>query len=282
MSNPQTQIISGTSGDFDLPPPMLTLSNSDLTAVGGPYELDDYEVSSQAQEIEDQLILLGYFPADTYRLRLELRDHNSSTPLAADEVTAVITNPLNIQLVSPAGTPGSPTLLQSPTPVFAWSSQATQFLLKICEQLSPDMDIESVMQGRPNYETDPASPLHGQSFSYPPSGVLPLEPGHTYFWQVRALVQTSSGLQEYPGAVGAFGIAPSLTSVSLDPQTQRIVLAVQRTLGAGNLGLLNQLSGYQPNGRLILDGAEISIEQLEELALRFEQGAYRTRSVRIE
>jgi len=278
MSSPQTLIISGKSNVFPLVPnAMLLLSNLNLTEPGSRYELQDYEVSSQAQQIEDQLVQTGYFPADTYRLKLEFFAAGSNSRLAWDAVTAVITNPFNLQLVSPAGAPSTPAVLLSTTPVFAWSSQATQFLLKVCDRTSPDMDPQSVMQGRPLYETDFGTPLSGQSFAYPTSGVLPLEPGHIYYWQVRALVQTSGGMQEYPSEIGAFTIAQITTQ-----QDQRLVLALQRILGVSNQGILSQLAGFQSNGRIVLDGMEVSIEKLEEVALLFEQGAYRIRSVRIE
>jgi len=278
MSNPQTLIISGKSNVFELPHnAILLLSNLNLTEPGSPYELQDYEVSDQAQQIEDQLVQTGYFPADIYRLKLEFVAAGSNSLLAWDEVTAVITNPFNLQLVAPAGAPSLPGTLFSTTPVFSWSSQATQFLLKVCERTSPDMDPQSVMQGRPQYETDFGAPLTGQSFAYPTSGVLPLEPGHVYYWQVNALVQTSGGMQECPSDIGAFMIAQIAS-----PQDQRLVLALQRILGVGNQGILTQLAGYQSNGRIVLDGTEVSIEKLEEVALLFEQGAYRIRSVRIE
>ena len=278
MSSPQTLIINGKSNAFELPRnAMLLLSNLNLTEPGSPYKLEDYQLSNQAQQIQDQLVQTGYFPADTYRLKLEFFAAGSNNLLAADEVTAVITNPFNLQLVSPAGAPSIPAVLLSNTPLFAWSSQATQFLLKVCERTSPDMDPQSVMQGRPLYETDFGSPLTSQSFAYPTSGVLPLEPGRIYYWQVRALVQTSGGVQEYPSDIGAFTIAQITT-----PQDQRLALALQRILGVGHQGILTQLAGYQSNGRILLDGMEVPIEKLEEVALLFEQGAYRIRSVRIE
>jgi|GEM_PF-3351701 hypothetical protein len=278
MSNPQTLIISGQTDPFDLMPnAMLLLSNLNLTEPGSPYELDDYQVSGQAQQIEDQLVQTGYFPADNYRLKLELFPVGSTTAVASDEVVAIITNPFDLRLVSPVGTPSSPAVLLSTTPVFSWSSQATQFLMRICERTSPDMDPQSVMQGRPLYETDSSAPLAGQSFAYPTSGVIPLEPGRVYYWQVQALIQTSSGLQEYPSEIGAFSIAQIAA-----PQDQRIAFALQRVLGIGHQGIMSQLTGLLPNGRILLDGMEISIEQLEEMALRFEQGSYRIRTVRIE
>lgn len=278
MSSPQMLIISGKSNNFELvPKAVLLLSNLNLTEPGSPYELQDYEVSGHAQQIQDQLVQTGYFPADTYRLKLEFFAAGSNSLLAADEVTAIITNPFNLQLVSPAGSPSTPAGLLSNTPVFAWSSQATQFLLKVCERTSPEMDPQSVMQGRPLYETDFGAPLTSQSFAYPTSGSLPLEPGRVYYWQVKALVQTSGGIQEYPSDIGAFTIA-QISSV----QDQRLVLALQRILGVNNQGILTQLAGYQSNGRIVLDGMEVTIEKLEEVALLFEQGAYRIRLVRIE
>lgn len=278
MQTSQTLVASGASDPFILRAnSTLVLTNLDLTAKSSPYELRDYEVSDQAKSIEDKLLETGYFPSGAYILRLELYNAATRALLAADEATAIITNPFSIQLISPPGTPAAPAPIAVTTPVFVWSSQATQFLLKVCELTSPEMDAESVMESRPHYETDPLQPLTGQSFAYPTAGVRPLESGHTYYWQVISLVQTSGGRQEYPSPVGAFSIIHTL-----DPQSQRIWIALQRILGSSGQTALNELTGFQPNGTIHLDGLGITIEHLEEIASKFEQGAYRTASIRIE
>jgi len=277
MSSWQTEIIQSKSADFNLQMGITQISNLDLTADGSLYQLEDYDVSSEAESIQDKLLQTGYFPSGTYMLSLELHRSYPDSILASDAVSVVLTNPFDIFLISPAGTPASPAPLSTTTPLFTWSSSANQFLLKVCEKTFAGMDPESVMENRPHYETDPAAPQIGQSFLYPASGVRPLEPGHTYYWQVASLVQTSSGPREYPSAIGAFTLVQQQ-----DPESQQILLLLQRILSLNYPSVMSELSGFQPTGGIHLDGAGISVEELEGIARKFERGHYQTTSVRTE
>jgi hypothetical protein len=276
MRTAQLEIFNSSTGFFTLNPGVIQLTNLDLTSVGSPYRLENFSSNSVAQSIEEQLLQNGYFPAATYYLSLKLWS-SAQTLLAADEVVAVITNPFTTMLLVPAGTPESPAPIGGVLPLFSWSSSATQFLITICERTSDDPDPESVMQSRPHYQTDPASPLTGKSFSYPAAGVKPLESGHTYYWQVTALVQTTSGLKEYPSPIGAFTILQSQS-----PDAVRILTAIQRILGPGYLSALNQLTGFQPTGEIRMNGVIITIEDLETTATEFESGVHRITSARAE
>lgn len=270
MRDPQTLLLRGQSDEFLLHKGTLQLTNLDLTL--------DYDVGSQAESVENKLMQTGYFPSATYFLKLELYvASDPDVPLASDEVAAIITNPFDIFLVSPVGTPSSPAPLTTTTPLFNWTSTANQFLIKICEKTPENSDPESVMQSRPHYETDAFSPQTSQSFLYPGAGVRPLEPGHTYYWQVTSLVQTSSGSKEYPSAIGAFYIVQQE-----DPENQQILLSLQRILGMDYQMVMSQLAGFQPKGLIRLDGANISAEELSNTARKFEQGQYHVTSVRAE
>jgi hypothetical protein len=277
LNNAQLLIASGRSNNFNLYPGILSVSNLDLTAPNNPYQLDDYEISSQAEEIQNLMLQTGYLPAGTYIINLDVCQSSTYEVLAHDEIVTAITNPFTIQLLSPSGNPSMPTPMTTLTPLFVWSSQAGQYILKICERISPDQDPESVLQNLPHYQTSSSEPLTSLSFTYPLSGVRPLESGRTYYWQVTALVSTSSGFREYPSAIAGFTITDNL-----DPQAQRIMTAVQMILNSGNASVLEDLTGFQPNGIIRLDGLGITIEDLESLARKFSQGEYQSTSVRAQ
>ncbi|MFH1862786.1 MAG: hypothetical protein ABH878_08240, partial [bacterium] len=191
MRNSDTEIIHGQSEKFKIQAGVLQLTNLDLTMDGSPYQLMDYELSSTAENIKQQVLETGFFPADTYYLQLALYLTNEpGTPTAVDMVSVVLTNPFEVFLITPAGTPSAPAMVNTTLPLFAWASNASQFQLKICESSVEGMDPESVMQERPYYETEANNPLLSQSFMYPASGVRALEEGRSYYWQVTALVQT--------------------------------------------------------------------------------------------
>ena len=278
MRNAQSEILRGESNSFFLKPATLQITNLDLTTDGSPYKLDDYDIGSDAEYIEQKLLETGYFPSDTYFLRLELYSAtNGDSLLASDELNVLLTNPFDIRLISPMGTPASPTTINTTTPLFTWSSSANQFLLKICEKGAEGLDPESVMQSNPHYETNPADPLIGQSFSYPASGIPPLEPGRTYYWQVTSLVQTSGGMTEYPSQIGAFTLFQQV-----DPDAQRILSSLQWILGSNYQDVMGQLSGFQPNGDIHLDGSSLTIDEFEEVADYFLKGQYKMTAVSTE
>ncbi len=84
------------------------------------------------------------------------------------------------------------------------------------------------------------------------------------------MVQTSSGLIEYPSQIGAFTII-----TQPDPESQQILFILQRILGQDYMNVISQLPGFQPSGKIELDGRTIDLSELEEIASKFEQGSYR-------
>lgn len=275
MRDIDSYIASGQSNQFTLDTGVETFNNLDLTGGQTLYSLDDYTISDEATEIEDKLMQTGYFPTGTYFFRLELWQDNQI--LASDEVSITITNPFDIYLITPSGSPASPALVTATTPLFAWTSSASQFRIRICELTMEAMDPESVMEGRPHYETDPGAPLTTPSFIYPGAGVRPLESGHTYYWQVLSLVQTSSGLDEYPSPIGAFTVFGFQT-----PEAQRVAGALQRILGLDFQHFAVGLAGYEPTGTVEMNGSAITLDELQEIVNRFENETYKVTSVNIE
>jgi hypothetical protein len=277
LRNAQILVASGRSNNFTLNPGVLAITNLDLTDPGNPYTLQDYEITAEAQNIQNLALETGYLPSGIYIISLELREGADNTLLASDEVIFSITNPFVTQLIAPAGTPGFPGIAGSTLPLFVWSSQAGQYLLTICERATPDQDPESALQTTPNYQTDPSQPLTSSSFVYPAAGVKPLESGHTYFWQVTALVQTSGGLQPYLSSIGAFTV-----NTNPDPMAQRIMTAVQIIMNSGDVSILEELVGLQPNGAIRLDGIGVSVEDLEAIAAKTSRGECHLKMARVQ
>jgi hypothetical protein len=277
LNNAQIPVASGKSINFTLNPGPLTITNLDLTNPGTPYRLQDYNITSEAQDIQDRALETGYLPSGIYVISLKLWQTTPDSLLASDEVIFSITNPFVTQIIAPAGTPGFPGMVGSTLPLFAWSSQASQYLLKICERTTSDQDAESVLQNTPNYQTDPSQPLTSSSFVYPAAGAKPLESGHTYYWQVTALVQTSGGLRPYPSSIAAFTI-----NTNPDPLGQRIMAAVQTIMNSGDASILEELVGFQPTGELRLDGTGVNVEDLEAVASKISRGECHLKIARVQ
>jgi hypothetical protein len=191
--------------------------------------------------------------------------------LCSTELTVQLSNQFAVSLKSPSGSPDAPGRISQFTPVFTWTSPAKRFLLEIWEAEKDEKEYKLC------YRTPASAPLLDKSFLYPGSGVRPLEANHTYHWQVAALIRTPGGDRSYYSSIGAFSIQdePGL-------EAHRILASLKRLLGRDYPRVMSQLIGYEPNGKIFLDGKVITIEQMEEIAAQFLRGKYRTISVETE
>lgn len=180
------------------------ITNNDLSQAGNDIELDDYTIYDSAKELANTVLATGKLPNGVYRFKLRVQAVND--PANADETTVElnITNPTTIQLVTPGAVveEGEVPTVYTTLPQFVWDSNASEFDFKVCEKLPSNSSPEDVMQNEPRYHTTTGE----KSLVYPSSGAYPLEEGHTYYWQVRAIVQTSSGPVELESEIWGFRV----------------------------------------------------------------------------
>jgi hypothetical protein len=280
-------LATGQTMPFDLAPGETQVDNRDLTEASGIYELEDYNITPEAEDLEELVRDLGYLPEGVYCFRLTMEPagegpHDFSPIEAMDCLT--VTNPLNLEIIQP-GAPFGDDLPAVVTahPQFQWSSRASHWQVSIAEVEPGDGSGEDVMENVPVYETELTSAdVFGGggsgtiSWTYPTAGE-DLVRGTSYCWQVTALVETSGGTEEIVSEVFCFrrwdpvdlGSGPLLEVLS------QILAQLEDQLGP-------ELEGMVPTGTVFLDGEPVDPATLQEILDAISEGELDIEQLRIE
>ena len=224
----------------DPPPgsPAYRASNMDLlntgvipgTGIMVAFNTRTYDAPTN--DFELYAIQSGKLQRGVYLLKAILDNPAFDAPVEAS-IRLDITNPSLIRLQFPRNR----STVDTEFPLFQYESDANQFLVNIYKRLNPEDDVETVLSGHPTLEyTTPV-----KQFSYHITDGDPLESGETYFWVVRALVNTTNGLEEFPSTVGQFSVD---TQGGATIQTDLVTL-LQPLLGDRVEEIADQLTGYE-------------------------------------
>ena len=266
-----------------------TITNKDLSESGGDIELADYTIYDSAKKLADAIFATGKLPSGIYRFILTLSDVNDPTISDQATVELNITNPTTIQLVSPGALveEGEVPTIFSTLPQFVWDSNAREFEFTVCEKLPSNSSPEDVMQNEPRYRTR----TNEKSLIYPSSGAYPLEEGHTYYWQVKAIVPTSSGTVELESEIWGFKIgstggemaAGGAAAGTMSPIFQNVLSSVLGDNAFGSLfGEGGELFNCTPTGKIYYKGQPITMQDLQALLQDIRSGKLEVVDFRIE
>jgi len=277
----------GETGPFDLLPGNITISNRGLTEASGIYELDNYHVTPEADELEELILELGYLPEGTYCFHLTMEPAGTGphdfSPITVEDCLTV-TNPINLELIQPGAPFGGecPYVLSS-HPQFQWNSRASSWIIRIAEVEPGDVSGEDVMEHVPVYEAElgPSDVFGGGatgtiSWNYPSAGE-DLTRGASYCWQITALVETSGGTEEIPSEIFCFQ--------RWDPEDEGSgqILEILSRIMPGLLEMLGpELEGLTPTGMIMLDGEFVDLAKLEEIINGIASGDLEVLEARIE
>jgi hypothetical protein len=241
-------------------------------------------------ELQDAILRSGRLPNDTYTFRLVLAPANGATiPPDTELLTLDVSNPTTLSLVSPGSYAGAAECYQIFTtlPLFQWDSNIDRFELTICEQLPTNASPEDVMQNQPRVQ---ATLLRGvnfdgqPSFLYPSSGALPLQPGHTYYWQVAGIASSPSGDIRLPSEIWCFQLA-ELGSSGAGALSQQL-LGLLSGLGVSELEALfaagGPLEGFSPTGVFSIEGKRVDMSELMTLLNQLRSGTRKMTGVMVE
>ena len=278
-------LASGTTKSFFLPgDTVFTITNCDLAGGTSPFELQDYTINEDAAtELANAILSTGMLPSDNYRFQLTLQDVENPVAPSQDEINVEITNPTMIELVSPGQAVGEAELpnIYTRLPQFVWESNAREFIITVCEKLPTNASPEDVMDNEPRY----SGTVNCTNFLYPSAGAWPLEEGKTYYWQVKAVVQTSSGSIDLKSEIWGFTIG-STQSSSMSGQQILYLNLLNDLLGEDVVQQLfseeGELHGFSPTGVLLIDGRSVSLQDLQDLAQKVRDGEYEIKSHQIE
>ncbi|MCD6165502.1 hypothetical protein DRQ00_01515 [candidate division KSB1 bacterium] len=277
-------LASGTTKPFFLSADtVFTITNCDLAAGASPFELQDYTINQEAAtELTNAILSTGMLPSDNYRFQLTLEDVEQPAISSQEEISVEITNPTTIELVSP-GQPvgeGELPIIYTRLPQFVWDSNAKEFIITVCEKLPTNSSPEDVMDNEPRY----SGSINSTNFLYPASGAWPLEPGKTYYWQVKAIVQSSSGTIELKSEIWGFTIGTTQSSRTSGQQTFYLNL-LNDLLGEEVVQQLfsdeGELHDFTPTGVLLIDGSPATLQELQNLVQQIRDGKYKIKSFQI-
>jgi len=241
-------------------------------------------------ELQNTILRTGRLPNDSYRFNLRLEAVNNPVVNDTQVLTLDVSNPTTLSLVSPGSVAGGGECYELFTtlPLFQWDSNADRFEITICEQLPTNSTPEDVMQNQPRVQMTLVSGIHftsKPSFLYPASGVLPLQEGHTYYWQVNGVVDSPSGEVRLPSEIWCFNVA-SLGTPGAGLSSQQLLNALINALGGGDFDALfaagGPLEGYSPTGVMLVDGKRVDMAALMQLLNQFKAGSRKVKGITVE
>ncbi len=288
-SNNQT-LIEGTTRSlpFNLPQGQLIppITYRDFRGFGGRgIQIDRFTYNSNSLgQITDAVLRTSRLPSGTYVVTVEVISTSGAT-IASDQAVLVISNPITLDLISPgqlAGGAECPVIFSN-LPQFTWNSDASRFLLTVCEKLPNNSGPEDVMQNPPRFQrilNSGADFFGTPSFLYP-SSALPLQPGRIYYWQITVITTSTSGEVRLPGEIWCFQMQNEMGGDRALMLQE--LLSLLASLGVDDIEDLFAAGGplerNLPTGRVIING---QIVDLNELFAMLRGGAMKIKSFSVE
>lgn len=253
----------------DIEPGQTPITNRDIATESHDFsvneDLSDYDEDA-AEQLEDYILQTGLMPSGTYIFDVELLDFSGAV-IQTQSIVRYVSNPTRVDLVGPGDEFGSTLpVVASSTPQFFWSTDAsaaditTRFLVRVVK-VEGGVTAEEAMQGYAVWEAG----VENQTTAIYPSSVeaIPLEPSATYAWQVKRLVETSSGTQELESQIFWFKMEDpesGAVGANVDDEVSQMIdqiLDIQ--------GVSGELEGFVPTGQVMIDGQPVDLNALREL-----------------
>jgi len=249
------------------------ITNLNISGAHGNWEAAD-NLSSRYQT---QILRTGMIPADIYTYTFQVYDgdpSNGGLALGSSVPSSFTVLGMGyLTLRFPDNDPRGDTPLMSTLPFFVWNSSQTNFTIKIAEIHSGETP-DAALNSRENCEAS----VTGASFQYPSTGVVPLETGKYYAWQVKTSISTSHGPFEVASEINVFRIAPTMT-----PESTQLLVALQQLLTDGNgPQILQMIQRGQLSGEIYLGDQRITAQQLFAMLPDFSAHHFTIHTMRVE
>jgi hypothetical protein len=277
------ELFRGTTDPFLLGPGARRITNRDLSNENSDVAIESYDISSDLDELNDQIRESGQLPAGSYLVQVTALRAPIGTVLGRGEVRLELVNPTRVELLTPGGRFGeTPEIVQTANPRFQWSvdqglaSAPGTYQLRVAA-VEGAASPEEAMQAYPSWETI----TNATTALYPGSvSAIPLEPGKTYAWQVKREVRSSGGSVFLESPIFWFKMAGGEDAEGSEPAGE-LGAALQLDELARALGLGGQLQGFRPTGQMTVDGKTVSGDTLETLLRAILAGQVTVHSVTV-
>ena len=244
-----------------------TITNLDL---GRTIPVEKAQIRDDAKHrLEETALPGGSIPAGQYQFVVEVTPVGGGT--SSGTFTITISNPTTVELLSPMD--GDQFATQFP--LFQWLYDGPSSRISIYERLPGQATLEEAATGVPQFSTVTPS----NSLQYPPSGARLLEPGKTYVWFVEGLSGAAGGTTVgRKSAIRSFTVGSDGT-MSLSSILDELARALPQYQS-----MFDELKsqGFTTAGTLQLNGATISIPDLQRLLNRLQMNPDAVTSVVLE
>ncbi len=214
-------------------------------------EFDKYDLDQSNKEFFNKAINTGTLPADDYEYILTLTETDQNGKVVVTGIgtaRTVISNPtMRPELITPGSTIAMPAeVSRNPLPVFQWFSQGDNFELTVYPVMDGQKTAEEVTNNRPMFKQPN---INTTTFLYPTSAEILMD-GKIYAWQVRRLINASSGTNILSSEVFWFryqGAGKPLLTVN------DIKLSPEETVVPSGGSFKFTALGYTVNSELVAD-----------------------------
>ena len=257
---------------------------------------------SKFEDLLSAVVTTGKLADGNYTFRVLVRSGPSSDEgslIVTDEVieTIVVTTPTSLNLLGPGGAlaDSSQNVIFSPYPIFQWETEpcsGCESYIRIAKfdsesHSSPQEAIQGVTT-LPMDQTKGWEPVgFATKFQYPLSDAIDLEPGQTYVWQVQKKLPTTEGAASFTRPIFAFKLAdltdtPSAGFDVMHPVLQQLMELMGEGQFRAYFGPEGDLSGFDPSGTYVINGMEVSVDEVFRVLRQFSEGSTSIISIAVE
>ena len=257
---------------------------------------------SKFEDLLSAVVTTGKLADGNYTFRVLVRSGPSSDEgslIVTDEVieTIVVTTPTSLNLLGPGGAlaDSSQNVIFSPYPIFQWETEpcsGCESYIRIAKfdsesHSSPQEAIQGVTT-LPMDQTKGWEPVgFATNFQYPLSDAIDLEPGQTYVWQVQKKLPTTEGAESFTSPIFAFKLAdltdtPSAGFDVMHPVLQQLMELMGEGQFRAYFGPEGDLSGFDPSGSYVINGMEVSVDEVFRVLRQFSEGSTSIISIAVE
>ncbi|MEE2877056.1 MAG: hypothetical protein VX822_04705 [Candidatus Neomarinimicrobiota bacterium] len=237
-----------------------------------------------------------------YRFQVLVRTGTSSdegSMIVTDEMleAILVTTPTSLNLIGPGGEPEDLTenMVFSPYPIFQWETEpcsGCESLIRIAKydpetHSSPEEAIQDITVLPMDQTIGWGSVGLATNFQYPLTGAIDLETGQAYVWQVQKKLPTTAGAESFTSPIFAFTVADltevsSASSTVLHPVLQQLNEILGDSQFQAYFGVDGDLNGFEPSGTYVVNGMEVSVDEVFKLLRLFADGSLSTISISVE